>query len=110
VDMQMQHINTQLQQLMNPQEEAQQKSLSASQIISGIAEGVDLAAKVAHAIPEFQTGAAGGFSSPFVTLQLGGQMFGDIVEAFSPSLEKIMAKNETEADLAAQQAEYQRRR
>jgi hypothetical protein len=110
VDMQMQHINTQLQQLMNPQEEAQQKSLSASQIISGIAEGVDLAAKVAHAIPEFQTGAAGGFSSPFVTLQLGGQMFGDIVEAFSSSLEKIMAKNETEADLAAQQAEYQRRR
>jgi hypothetical protein len=65
---------------------------------------------VAHAIPEFQTGAAGGFSSPFVTLQLGGQMFGDIVEAFSSSLEKIMAKNETEADLAAQQAEYQRRR
>ena len=27
VEMQMQHLNTQLQQLMNPQEEAQQKSL-----------------------------------------------------------------------------------
>src|SRR5262249_25352200 len=110
VDMQIQHINTQLQQLMNPQEEAQQKSLSAAQVIAGVSEGVDLAAKVAHAIPEFQSGAAGGFSSPFVTLQLGGQMFGDIVEAFSASLQKVMSKNETEADLAAQQAEYQRRR
>ena len=46
----------------------------------GVAEGIDLVAKVMHAIPEFQTGAAGGFSSPFVTLQLGGQMFGDIAE------------------------------
>ena len=52
---------------MNPQEEAQQKSLSAAQVISGVAEGIDLVAKVMHAIPEFQTGAAGGFSSPFVT-------------------------------------------
>src|SRR5207245_973428 len=110
VDMQMQHLNTQLQQLMNPQEEAQQKSLSAAQVISVVAEGVDLAAKIAHAIPEFQTGAAGGFSSPFVTLQLGGQMFGDIAAAFASSLEKVMSKNETDADLAAAQAEYQRRR
>ena len=63
-----------------------------------------------HAIPEFQTGAAGGFSSPFVTLQLGGQMLGDIASAFAASLEKVMSKHETEADLAAAQAEYQRRR
>jgi hypothetical protein len=110
IDLQMQYLNTQLQTLMNPQEEAQQKSLSAAQVITGISEGVDLVAKVVHAIPEFQTGAAGGFSSPFVTLQLGGQMFGEIASAFSASLEKVMAKNETEADLAAQQAEYQRRR
>ncbi|MFA5908776.1 MAG: neuraminidase-like domain-containing protein [Vicinamibacterales bacterium] len=110
LDMQMQHLNTQLTQLMNPQELASQKSLSAAQVISGVAEGVDLVAKVMHAIPEFQTGAAGGFSSPFVTLQLGGQMFGDIAEAFAASLQKVMSKNETEADLAAAQAEYQRRR
>jgi hypothetical protein len=110
VDMQVQHLNTQLRTLMNPQEEAQQKSLSAAQVISGVAEGVDLVSKVMHAIPEFQTGAAGGFSSPFVTLQLGGQMFGDIAGAFAASLEKVMNKNETEADLAARQAEYQRRR
>ena len=108
--MQMQHLNTQLQQLMNPQEEAQQKSLSAAQVISGVAEGVDLVAKVMNAIPEFQTGAAGGFSSPFVTLQLGGQMFGGIAQAFATSLEKVMSKHDTEADLAAAQAEYQRRR
>lgn len=110
VDLQMQHLNTQLSMLMNPQEEAQQKSLSAAQVITAISEGVDLVAKVMHAIPDFQTGAAGGFSSPFVTLQLGGQMFGEIASAFSASLEKVMAKNETEAELAAQQAEYQRRR
>ena len=52
---------------MNPQEEAQQKSLSAAQVISGVAEGIDLVSKVMHAIPEIQTGAAGGFSSPFAT-------------------------------------------
>ncbi len=110
VDMQIQHLNTQLQQLMNPQEEAQQKSMLAAKIISGIAEGVDLVAKVMHAIPEFQTGAAGGFSSPFVTVQLGGQMFGDIASAVASSFEKVMSKHESEADLAAAQAEYQRRR
>ncbi|MDP2320392.1 MAG: hypothetical protein Q8O42_13765, partial [Acidobacteriota bacterium] len=110
IDMQIQHLNAQLTQLMNPQELASQKSMSAAQVISGVAEGVDLVAKVMHAIPEFQTGAAGGFSSPFVTLQLGGQMFGDIAEAFASSLQKVMSKHETEADLAAAQAEYQRRR
>jgi hypothetical protein len=110
VEMQMQHLNTQLQTLMNPQEAAQQKSLSAAQVISAVGEGIDLVAKVMHAIPDFQTGAAGGFSSPFVTVQLGGQMFGEIASAFSASIEKVMAKNETEADLAAAQAEYQRRR
>ena len=110
IDLQIQHLNSQLQQLMNPQEEAQQKSLSAAQVITGVSEGVDLVSKVMHAIPEFQTGGAGAFSSPFVTLQLGGQMLGDIAGAFSASLEKVMARNETEADLAAKQAEYQRRR
>ena len=110
VDMKSQHLTTQLRSLMNPQEEAQQKSLSAAQVITGIAEGVDLVGKVLHAIPEIQAGAAGGFSSPFTTLQLGGQMLGDISAAFSASLDKVMAKNETEANLAAKQAEYQRRR
>ena len=110
VEMQMQHLNTQLAQLMNPQEEASQKSLTLNKVIAGVTEGVDLVAKVMHAIPEFQTGAAGGFSSPFVTLQLGGQMFGDIASAFASSLEKVMAKNESEAEMAAAQAEYQRRR
>ena len=110
VEMQMQHLNMLLQQLMNPQEQAQQKSLTAAQVMSGIAEGIDLVAKVAYAVPEFQTGAAGAFSSPFVTLQLGGQMVGDIATAFATSIEKITSKHENEADLAAAQAEYQRRR
>jgi hypothetical protein len=110
VDMQMQHLNAQLAQLMNPQETAQQASLTINKVMSGVAEGIDLAAKVAHALPEFQSGAAGGFSSPFVTLQLGGQMLGDIASAFSSSIEKVMAKNESEAEMAATQAEYQRRR
>jgi hypothetical protein len=95
---------------MNPQEAAKQKALSAMQVVSAVAEGVDLVSKVLYAIPDFQTGAAGAFSSPFVTLQLGGQMFGDISAAFASSLEKVLAKNETEAELAAAQAEYQRRR
>ena len=110
IDIKAQHITTQLQQMMNPQEEAQQKSLTAAQVITGISEGVDLVARVVRAIPEIQTGAAGAFSSPFATLQLGGQMIGDAVSALSSSLEKVTAKNETEAELAAQQAEYQRRR
>ncbi len=110
VALQMQHLNTQLAQLMNPQEEASQKSLSLNKVVAGVTEGVDLVAKVMHAIPEFQTGAAGGFSSPFVTLQLGGQMFGDIASAFASSLEKVMSKNEAEAEMAAAQAEFQRRK
>ena len=64
VELQMQHLNTQLAQLMNPQEEASQKSLTLNKVIAGVSEGVDPVAKVLHAIPEFQTGAAGGFSSP----------------------------------------------
>src|SRR5262249_59211258 len=50
------------------------------------------------------------FSWPFVTLQLGGQMFGDIASAFAASFEKVVNKHEAEAELAAKQAEYQRRR
>jgi len=96
--------------LMNPQEQARQNSLTAAQVYAGIAEGVELVSKVMHAIPEFQAGSAGGFSSPFVTLQLGGQMFGEIASAFAASIEKVTNKHETEAEMAAAQAEYQRRR
>jgi hypothetical protein len=110
VEMKAQHLTTQLQELMSPQEAAAQQSLTAGQVISGIAEGVDLVSKVLHAIPDFQTGAAGGFSSPFATVQLGGQMFGEIASAFSESLQKVMNRNEAQADMAAAQAEYQRRR
>jgi receptor-binding and translocation channel-forming TcA subunit of Tc toxin/ABC toxin-like protein/neuraminidase-like protein/PA14 domain-containing protein len=110
VDMQMQHLNAQLQTLMNPQELAQQNSLTAAKVYSAIAEGIDLVSKVMHAIPEFQAGAAGGFSSPFITTQLGGQMLGDVASAFASSYEKITSKHETEADMAAIQAEFQRRK
>src|SRR5262249_38659313 len=72
-------------------------------------EGVDLVTKVLYAIPDFQSGVAGGFSSPFATLQLGGQMFGDISAAFAESLSKVMNKSQTEAEMAEAQAEYQRR-
>jgi Tc toxin complex TcA C-terminal TcB-binding domain len=110
IDIQIQHLNAQLQQLMSPQEAEKQKSLSAAQVLSGVQQGIELVSKVMHAIPEFQTGAAGGFSSPFVTLQLGGQMFGDIAEAFASSVQSVMSQNETAADLAEAQAEYQRRK
>ena len=109
IDLQMQHITTQMQEKLNPQEAAKQKSLLVSQVIAGVSEGIDLVSKVLYAIPDFQTGAAGGFSSPFVTLQLGGQMFGDISSAFASSLEKVMSRNDTEADMAESMAEYQRR-
>jgi len=110
VELKAQHIEAQLQELMNPQEAAQQQSLTASQLLSGVAEGVDLVSKVLYAIPDFQTGTAGGFSSPFITLQLGGQSLGDISASFSESIEKVMGRKETEADMAEAQAEYQRRR
>jgi hypothetical protein len=74
-----------------------------------VAEGVDLVTKVLHAIPEFQAGAAGGFSSPFTTVQLGGQMLGDISSAVAESMFKAMNKFQTEAQMAAAQAEYQQR-
>ena len=95
IELQMQHINTQLQELMNPQEAARQQSLTATQVIAGVAEGVDLVSKVLYAIPDFQAGTAGGFSSPFVTLQMGGQMFGDISAAFAESLQNVMNRNQS---------------
>jgi hypothetical protein len=110
VDMQMQYLNTQLAQLMNPQEKAAQQSLSMEQVAADLSEGYDLVAKVVHAIPDFQTGTAGGFSSPFITLKLGGKMLGDIATAFGNSLQKVMSRNDTEADMAAAQADYQRRK
>ena len=88
---------------MNPQEQAQQKSLSAAQVMSGDRRRASTSwRRSLHAIPEFQTGAAGGFSSPFVTLQLGGQMIGDIASAFATSIEKI--------DLASTRPKRSRRR
>jgi hypothetical protein len=109
VDLQIQHVLTLAQTLMNPQEAAKQSSLTAAQVISGVAEGVDLVSKVLYAIPDFQAGVAGGFSSPFTTLQLGGKMFGDISNAVASSMFKIMNKHQTEAEMAEAQAEYQRR-
>jgi len=109
VDMQIQHLAMLAQTLMNPQEAARQQSLTAAQVVSGVAEGVDLVSKVLYAIPDFQAGVAGGFSSPFTTLQLGGQMLGDISGAFAESLFKVMNKFNSEAEMAEAQAEYQRR-
>ncbi len=109
IDMQVQHIFVQAQELMNPQEAAKQESLTEAQVIAGVAEGVDLAAKVMYAIPEFQTGAAGGFSSPFITAQLGGQMAGDILTAVAESAVNLMNNFQNQAEMAAAQAEYQRR-
>jgi len=109
VDMQIQHVVAQAQELMNPQETAKQESLTEAKVIAGVAEGVDLVAKVMYAIPEFQAGSAGGFSSPFVTAQMGGQMAGDILTAVAESAFKIMSQFQTEAEMSAAQAEYQRR-
>jgi hypothetical protein len=109
VDMQIRHVFALAQELMNPQEAARQESLTAAQVIAGVAEGIDLVSKVLYAIPDFQAGVAGGFSSPFTTLQLGGQMFGDISAAVAESFFKVMNKFQTEAEMAQAQAEYQRR-
>ncbi|MFL5479899.1 MAG: hypothetical protein ACJ79X_12855, partial [Gemmatimonadaceae bacterium] len=110
IEIQIQHLNTQVQQLMNPQEAEKVKSLSVAGVMTAVQQGIDLVGKVMHAIPEFQTGGAGAFSSPFVTLQLGGQMLGDVAEAVSSSYEAIASQKETEAGLAEAQAEYQRRK
>ena len=109
VDVQIQHVLAQAQQPMNAQEKVKEQSHKEAQAIAVVAEGIDLASKVAYAIPEFQGGTAGGFSSPFVTVQMGGQMFGDIAAAVAESMFKIMNKFETEAEMAGAQAEYQRR-
>ena len=109
VNIQIQHVLAQAQQLMNPQESAKQQSLTEAKVIAGVAEGIDLVSKVLYAIPEFQAGSAGGFSSPFVTAQLGGQMAGDISAAVAESMFKVMNKHQTEAEMAGTQAEYQRR-
>ena len=109
VELKIQHLTAQAQQLMNPQEQASQAAMIAAKAYTVITEGIDLASKIAYAIPEFQSGGAG-MSSPFVTLQLGGQMFGDIVSAVASSIQKVTDRSEVEAQMAEAQAEFQRRR
>lgn len=109
VDLQIQYVVAQAAMLMNPQEAAKQQELTASQVLGDVMDGISLVAKVMHAIPQFQTGAAGGFSSPFVTLELGGRMFGEITMAAAQSVGAIKARHDTSAAMAETQAEYQRR-
>jgi hypothetical protein len=110
VELKIRYITAQSEQLMSPQEAASQASMIAQKVYTAVSEGIDLVSKVLYAIPDIQAGVAGGFSSPFSTFQLGGQMFGDISSAFASSIQKVADKSEAEAELADAQAEYQRRR
>ena len=109
LDVKIQYLTAQSQEFMNPQERASQAAMSLSKVYTIVTEGIELASKIAYAIPEIQSGGAG-ISSPFVTLQLGGQMFGSISSAVAATVQKIADKSEVEAELAEAQAEYQRRR
>jgi hypothetical protein len=110
IELQMEYLKSELQALMTPQEQASQLSRTYSKVVAGISGALDLVSKVGYAIPELQSGTAGGFSSPFITVQLGGQMIGSIASAAAESYQKVVGQNETDADLAAAQAEYQQRR
>ena len=109
IELKIQYLTTQVQEFMNPQERASQVAMTLSKAYTIVTEGIELASKIAYAIPEFQTGGAG-MSSPFVTLQLGGQMLGSISSAVASTVQKLADRSDTEAELAEAQAEYQRRR
>ena len=109
IDVRLQHLMLAAQELMTDQEKAQQEAMTQAMITAGVAEGIELVAKVLYAIPEFQTGAAGGFSSPFVTAQLGGNMAGDITSAVAESAFNVMNRYLAQAQMAGSQAEFQQR-
>ena len=109
LELKIQYLTAQTQELMNPQERASQAAMTLSKVYTIVTEGIELASKIAYAVPEIQSGGAG-ISSPFVTLQLGGQMFGSISSAVASTVQKLADRSEVEADLAEAQAEYQRRR
>jgi hypothetical protein len=109
LELKVRYLSTQTQELMNPQERASQAAMALSKAYTIVTEGIELASKIAYAIPEIQSGGAG-ISSPFVTLQLGGQMFGSISSAVASTVQKLADRSDVEAELADAQAEYQRRR
>ncbi len=109
LELKLQYLTAQTQELMNPQERASQAAMTLSKVYTIVTEGIELASKIAYAIPEIQSGGAG-ISSPFVTLQLGGQMFGSISSAVASTVQKLADRSGVEAELAEAQAEFQRRR
>jgi hypothetical protein len=89
---------------ITPQQIVAQQSRTEAKVIGTVVEGINLAAKVARVIPEFQVGAAGGFSSPFTTAQIGGHMAADIALAAAQSGLALARVYTDQAALAEAQA------
>ncbi len=105
----MAEVIAEAQQLMRPQEEASQESMTEAHVWAGVAEGISLTGKVLHAIPDFQTGGSGAFGSPYATVQVGGTMFGNIAMAVAESAMNLATAFTAQAGMSAAQAEYQQR-
>ncbi len=107
IDQQIAVIDHFLATPISPQQVTAQQSRTEAKVVGTVIEGINLAAKVVRAIPEFQIGAAGGFSSPFTTAQIGGHMAADISLAVAQSLVAVATIHTNQAEQAMVQAEIE---
>jgi hypothetical protein len=83
-------------------------STAATVLDAAIAAGYILAGGL-KAVPQFIAGGSGFGGSPHVTVDIGGQQFGDIAEAATKTISSIALALDKGASLASTQGGYQRR-
>jgi hypothetical protein len=90
-------------------ENEQVEQLGVAQDFQISAQVTDLAASVAHMIPDFVLGVSGAFSSPVTTLEFGGKNIGSALQATSRALSFIASLHSHEANMASIQGVWARR-
>jgi hypothetical protein len=95
---------------MNNKEQQQLKKMEAAMILQAASSGINALAGALSLIPDLQTGVAGAFGSPFVTLETGGTKIGIAVSVASQVL-RILSEIESHgASKAGILGGYDRRR
>jgi hypothetical protein len=92
-----------------PNEKLHMSQLELGDVFDEISRATSLVASVLAAIPEFDVGAEGGFSSPTVKAQFGGANLAKAASLASSILSAVAASNRSSANRASIRATYDRR-
>lgn len=94
---------------MNAQEQLHLDKLESAHDWQMIAQWIDIAASIAHLLPTFNVGIAGGLSSPVSTVGLGGPNVGNALQAAAGVMRALSAIDSYEANRASIKGGYDRR-